>query len=306
MEFIWENEELIQEFSISQQQPRFRAPAQYPIYTDELGMKKDKKDICLPVGWFWMTDWSIDMTEFHSVPGSELTEKSGWMYGKSFESIDKEWILTANDGSFRSSLASSRVRRRRWVRIRKKRTDFQTPLYNSGSLVNSFDILPKEDKSNLTLEQAEFELSEINLIIEKLLEESSCETDHELKRKKGLMIQKHLDEAEAFQARIDAIQQKSADEIDNRTSHPKSAPFNFGTSPRESGINWQSDEEAPACVKCNKTFGFFLRKVTEIMIYSITAEDVDIYFVTSAVPEKLQLLLRCKNFPEFVIHASLF
>lgn len=63
--------------------------------------------------WMWITDWTID----YSYP---FTDPEGWQYSKSFsESDKKEWtaaIPTAGTGW---------VRRRRWIRIMRRRTDLE-------------------------------------------------------------------------------------------------------------------------------------------------------------------------------------
>ncbi|TPX58554.1 hypothetical protein SpCBS45565_g07976 [Spizellomyces sp. 'palustris'] len=65
-------------------------------------------------GWFWLTDWRVDTKH----PRVDPVE--GWQYAKAFEEPDAQWTAAP----IGSTLAMTGwVRRRRWIRVRKRRVD---------------------------------------------------------------------------------------------------------------------------------------------------------------------------------------
>ncbi|KAK4058123.1 hypothetical protein OIO90_000862 [Microbotryomycetes sp. JL221] len=75
--------------------------------------------------WFWLSDWTIDLTDPKSSP------VDGWSYARSFDAGPEAWQSEAPDelhslsqGDASLSLGSKKwVRRRRWVRIMRRRLD---------------------------------------------------------------------------------------------------------------------------------------------------------------------------------------
>lgn len=66
-------------------------------------------------GWFWLTDWKVD-TKHPRVDGEE-----GWQYARAFDEPDAQWV----PAPLGSVLMGGWVRRRRWIRVRKRRLDVE-------------------------------------------------------------------------------------------------------------------------------------------------------------------------------------
>jgi hypothetical protein len=70
-------------------------------------------------GWFWATDWRID-TSYPRV------DHEGWQYARNFDEHEDMWLSTppSNTGNY--------VRRRKWVRVLKQKTENETSEMNSS------------------------------------------------------------------------------------------------------------------------------------------------------------------------------
>jgi hypothetical protein len=95
--------------------PQFSAAELTPVergpWTDEIGRPRIKRNVVLPVGWNWVSDWSIDRSDI-----GEKCDADGWRYAFNWPrelSFAKSYYPTP-DKPLRNF-----VRRRRWVRVRR-------------------------------------------------------------------------------------------------------------------------------------------------------------------------------------------
>ena len=76
-------------------------PTDRPVWSDARNRPQYKESVQLPEGWCWDGDWEIDM--------SDDNDADGWAYG------GFSWKFLAAECT-----ATSFVRRRRWLRVRRK------------------------------------------------------------------------------------------------------------------------------------------------------------------------------------------
>lgn len=97
-------------------------------YSTPFGRSVTKESISLPESqnWFWLTEWKVDA----SYPN---LDEEGWSYAKSFEVKEDEW--GKREPPYLLYVGGSWVRRRRWLRVRKK----QLTLDQSPSGLLRFD-----------------------------------------------------------------------------------------------------------------------------------------------------------------------
>ena len=84
-------------------------PIERGAWSDDLGRPRIKRNVALPVGWTWATDWSVDM--------EGACDSDGWRYAFNWPrefSLAKEYYPTANKP------IRCFVRRRRWIRVRRR------------------------------------------------------------------------------------------------------------------------------------------------------------------------------------------
>jgi len=83
-------------------------------WSNRYGVPCSKEDVKLPKSneWFWMTDWIIDLKS------PNVNKQDGWQYAKSFEEKPDSWYNEPIKGI--SSIVGC-VRRRIWIRIRKRK-----------------------------------------------------------------------------------------------------------------------------------------------------------------------------------------
>ncbi|KAJ1537210.1 hypothetical protein HK096_002339, partial [Nowakowskiella sp. JEL0078] len=88
-----------------------------PMSLDEilLPVLKSGDSNSLVRGWFWLTDWKVD-------ENFEKAGKDGWSYARSFEETEDNWLKEHASGM---KGVGSWVRRRRWIRVRKRRLDVE-------------------------------------------------------------------------------------------------------------------------------------------------------------------------------------
>ncbi|TPX75968.1 hypothetical protein CcCBS67573_g02756 [Chytriomyces confervae] len=84
----------------------------------------------LPKHFFWLTDWRIDLSIVPSEEPNDCgTDDEGWRYargaaGKSVPHIPRNnWVSSMSLLPAAASFGSNTVRRRRWIRVRKRRLD---------------------------------------------------------------------------------------------------------------------------------------------------------------------------------------
>ncbi|KAJ3307917.1 hypothetical protein HDU93_005838, partial [Gonapodya sp. JEL0774] len=92
-------------------------------WTTHRGHPCSREEVNLPVvrdtatgevkrGWFWMGEWKVD------TKGRQVDRVEGWQYARSFAVGEEEWSPEVPLG-----LVGSWVRRRWWIRVRRKRID---------------------------------------------------------------------------------------------------------------------------------------------------------------------------------------
>ncbi|KAJ3100790.1 hypothetical protein HDU96_010226 [Phlyctochytrium bullatum] len=69
-------------------------------------------DVSLPGEWFWLSDWKVDL-RYPNV------NSEGWQYARDFNAPESSWASTPKG----STIVSGWVRRRRWIRVRKRRVN---------------------------------------------------------------------------------------------------------------------------------------------------------------------------------------
>ena len=74
--------------------------------------------------WFWLSDWSVDLTGQHS------SAQDGWSYASSFDAPEDEWhaempqeLRRIIEGGAANWGGQKWVRRRKWVRLMRRRLD---------------------------------------------------------------------------------------------------------------------------------------------------------------------------------------
>jgi len=102
-------------------------------WSNKYGTPCNKEDIKLPKsnnsnGWFWMTDWAIDYKS------PKVNKNDGWQYAKSFEDKPEMWSSEPIKGL--SSIGGC-VRRRIWIRIRKRKYINISPNTNPNVYVDA-------------------------------------------------------------------------------------------------------------------------------------------------------------------------
>ncbi|KAI8916076.1 hypothetical protein EDD86DRAFT_244032 [Gorgonomyces haynaldii] len=224
METVWETQQLVSHL--------LTRSFEHQAYLDARGNKVSMDDIPLPdQTWFWMTEWCLDLT----TPETE----DGWLYGNP---DDQEFVTQQSTGMFQKPFT---IRKRQWIRIRKKQVHFH--------------------RDRETLEQVQLEFKQKQHQIGVLLQAAKDINTKELKKQNAVEIERLLEEAEQLKALIEIL---SKDEDEEKTILPKAAPNHFQSfsflsmsPPRVSFLgNWQPDEQAPKCLNCNRVFGMFLRK----------------------------------------------
>ncbi|KAH6573655.1 hypothetical protein BASA62_002830 [Batrachochytrium salamandrivorans] len=193
--------------------------------------------------WFWLTEWRVNTTDPRLlIEGSNSSPQpmrnfetdldSGWLYARSFDTPESDWTATMESAPSRSSTVANAegvvsprtsstgmfglvqsilgtttsgwVRRRSWVRIRKRRFVFD----GTGGVESI--ALPRDTQNdsvdpNLKLPALEVELDTLKCDIESLMAQSSIEYDV---RRKAIIITQvklQLDRAEELQALIDVL-----------------------------------------------------------------------------------------------------
>ncbi|ORX42535.1 ankyrin [Piromyces finnis] len=104
-------------------------------WSNKHGVPCSKDDVLLPKsnGWFWMTDWDIDLKS------PNINQTDGWQYAKSFDEKPENWYNEPIKGL--SSIVGC-VRRRIWIRIRKRKyvqmnnTNTTTTTNNNNNNIN--------------------------------------------------------------------------------------------------------------------------------------------------------------------------
>ncbi|KAI8923478.1 hypothetical protein BC831DRAFT_470839 [Entophlyctis helioformis] len=275
--------------------------------------------------WFWLTEWRLDTTDPRLADagggvrdvgddqdgGSARSE--GWLYAKSFDMPADAWrsTLVANDTpaasstvtGFVSSLfggpaasasasGSGWVRRRRWVRVRKRRADYDRIAALAGGPVPaaapptasapaSAPAPAAADATRTQVADLHTDLDALKRQIENLLAASAMETDRERKKELSAQIKSLLDRAEETETLIETLE--SHDIVE---SLPSSTPRMSSTlsslyyaaaqgatqhtttttamammgQPRSLLGYWQSDADAPVCGSCGRRFNLFVRR----------------------------------------------
>jgi len=126
-------------------------------WSNKYGTPCNKEDIKLPKsnnsnGWFWMTDWAIDYKS------PKVNKNDGWQYAKSFEDKPEMWSSEPIKGL--SSIGGC-VRRRIWIRVRKRKYINISPNTNLNNYVDASASSSNNNTNNLN----NFNTNNNNLII---------------------------------------------------------------------------------------------------------------------------------------------
>ncbi|KAJ3176294.1 hypothetical protein HDU87_005336 [Geranomyces variabilis] len=166
-------------------------------------------------GWFWLSDWRVD-TKHPRVDPSE-----GWQYAKGFDEPDLQWSPAPP-----STLLNSSVRRRRWIRVRKRRADVQpyeqgtepTPEASPSSddYLEAARLPASTDVQGLEAIRSEAETYEKS--IKELLAGIRVDTDVARKRAASILVASYLERAEELNTLLDTLEEHdgvdSAGDID--------------------------------------------------------------------------------------------
>ena len=167
--------------------------------------------------WFWLTDWKVDLKH----PNVDPLE--GWQYAKSLDDKDDLWTP-----EFPSIISiSGWVRRRRWIRVRKRRVDVNQlssdELKSSVVMIDENDYVNRAasgltvadadaetDLSERTSESLRAELASYEKAIQILL--GGIKTDSNIDRKKMAtsLVSTHLQRAEILQDAISASEESGS------------------------------------------------------------------------------------------------
>ncbi|KAK6096423.1 hypothetical protein MT418_003258 [Batrachochytrium dendrobatidis] len=282
----------------------FTDPSPMIAYPPHKKISRGFKDVHLPITkdnvgqihrqWFWLTEWCVDTTDPRlrtmqsNVPiskkeNTEDTFETGWLYAKSFDVPENEWVSSmsnnaiqnqtasnGNSGSPRSSMfgivqsflgtsTHGWVRRRRWVRIRKRR---------AGASENTMSELESTENtespvSERQLSDLECELDGLKQKIEIMMASSSAEQDGLKKMAIIVQAKVELDRAEELQALIDVLRAKDLQnqiQTPNTTSLSTSHSYRFWSHPTSISGIWIKDSEASRCSNCSVNFTFTIRR----------------------------------------------
>ncbi|KAH6580859.1 hypothetical protein BASA61_009366 [Batrachochytrium salamandrivorans] len=249
--------------------------------------------------WFWLTEWRVNTTDPRLlIEGSNSSPQpmrnfetdldSGWLYARSFDTPESDWTATMESAPSRSSTVANAegvvsprtsstgmfglvqsilgtttsgwVRRRSWVRIRKRRFVFD----GTGGVESI--ALPRDTQNdsvdpNLKLPALEVELDTLKCDIESLMAQSSIEYDV---RRKAIIITQvklQLDRAEELQALIDVLKGDTphSQTLNSTAMKPRMMQAHVPSMTSISGV-WQKDSEASTCFNCVCKFTFMLRR----------------------------------------------
>ncbi|KAJ3415098.1 hypothetical protein HDV05_005506 [Chytridiales sp. JEL 0842] len=219
----------------------------FGIFLDKrLNAPVDSLDsIVLPTGWYWVTEWHVDLKH------PKVDPVEGWQYAKAFDELDENWKTEPVGGG---TFTGSWVRRRRWIRVRKMRTEVGSSavekprLSVAASSATAADYLERSQEPlsglKLTVEMA-------SSVTEKLREErkryedsirillAGLKADSNEARKKTAtdLLLSYMAHAEKISDKLEQAEKWHTVEHDERdlikTEHPKQPPLpepNVGTS----------------------------------------------------------------------------
>ncbi|TPX40223.1 hypothetical protein SeMB42_g06080 [Synchytrium endobioticum] len=159
--------------------------------------------------WFWLTDWKVDLRH----PNVDPFE--GWQYAKSFDDDDEMWTPEMHLGSTMSM--SGWVRRRRWIRVRKRRVDVSQLSSDVSSVsVSSGDgddyvgratsvLVVSDDESDLSKrgsDSLKAELDSYGNALQILLGEIRRDTNVDRKKTAMNLVANYLQRSEGLQDEI--------------------------------------------------------------------------------------------------------
>ncbi|KAJ3089344.1 hypothetical protein HK102_006615 [Quaeritorhiza haematococci] len=166
-------------------------------------------------GWFWLTDWKVDTKHPRIDP-------EGWQYARSLEDPENAWAAAPT-----GTVLGGWVRRRRWIRVRKKRLDLDDDHEKGGDTsIDETQDNQDENEGSDYIERAQALVGnshgmQVDLAFldrDTLQEEArmyeeaiqillvGLKTDQQTDRKKKAspMIQAFLDHAELIQVALDS------------------------------------------------------------------------------------------------------
>ncbi|TPX30946.1 hypothetical protein SmJEL517_g05626 [Synchytrium microbalum] len=198
--------------------------------TVHLPFKKDPVSGEIIRSWFWLSDWKVDLK--HPIQDSE-----GWQYAKSLEDPDELWLSELPSGLLSVSGLSGFVRRRRYIRVRKRRVnvnslsddssqaDHPSPPESNDYMARANAVLytsedeldlSRRDIVSLTNESSSYEQA-----IQILLSGLKTDTNPERKRVASNLVSNHLARAELLQEAISHYEDQEPDESDEEQLTPQ-------------------------------------------------------------------------------------
>ncbi|KAJ3173469.1 hypothetical protein HDU88_002555 [Geranomyces variabilis] len=160
-------------------------------------------------GWFWLSDWRVDIKH------PRVDPSEGWQYAKGFDDPDLQWSPVPP-----GTVLNSCVRRRRWIRVRKRRADVRhcerstevTPEAptSSGDYVVAarfrIDSLPTTTDVQ-GLESIRSEAQAYETSIKELLAGIKDDTDVARKRTGSILVASYLERAEELNTLLDTLEE---------------------------------------------------------------------------------------------------
>ena len=109
------------------------------VFSTPFGRKKSLDEVLLPSSsqfeWFWLTEWKVDLLY-------PKADENGWLYATSFEVPDDSWGMQITPYLFSRS---TYVRRRKWIRVRKRRISLTEPIIKNSGSDNNLRITTEND-----------------------------------------------------------------------------------------------------------------------------------------------------------------
>ncbi|KAJ3209717.1 hypothetical protein HDU67_005975 [Dinochytrium kinnereticum] len=184
------------------------------------------QDVSLPRDWFWLTEWRVDLKH------PRVDPVSGWQYARDFGDADTVWTASPVG----SAIVGGFVRRRRWIRVRRRRVDAVEALGpnvdqltlatgESRAATPSVDVGRAQEadyivRAELTLENLKSAVSRASTplislkedlrryeeAIQILLSGIKSDTDGQRKKEASNIVVGHLTHAESISEKINELQ----------------------------------------------------------------------------------------------------
>ncbi|KAJ3121163.1 hypothetical protein HK098_003924 [Nowakowskiella sp. JEL0407] len=136
-------------------------------------------------GWFWLTDWKVDMTD-------PCFGVDGWSYARNFSDPNSGWVKSPVSGLQGVGVW---VRRRRWIRVRKKRLDSDSKVEDSP-VEHVEESTSYIDRAKYVITGEKSRIDELEDAIQILLVGMKVDKNPDTKKEAAELVKEYLDEAE--------------------------------------------------------------------------------------------------------------